>query len=143
MSKEAEKRWIDLVRFYFPDATYEEAQHILWMKTDFPVKGFDVVSRQLWERAVSHGIAREIAVKVDNEITALNHVHERAWKYRCEIAEMEAAHLRKELEKLRVTIAVNVRCPECGYALGENWRKEDDRIICDDCAGDDYFGLSV
>jgi len=43
------KTWIDLVRDYFPNASDEECDFILWEKTAFPMCGFDKVKEQLEE----------------------------------------------------------------------------------------------
>lgn len=39
--------WIELVKKYFPNASDEEADFILWEKTAFPMGGLKVVEEQL------------------------------------------------------------------------------------------------
>lgn len=41
--------WIDLVRKYFPNATDEEADFILWEKTCFPFGNVSQVEKQIKE----------------------------------------------------------------------------------------------
>jgi hypothetical protein len=39
--------WLDLVRKYFPDATDEEADYILWGQTAFPFAGGKHIEMQI------------------------------------------------------------------------------------------------
>lgn len=39
--------WLDLVRKYFPDATDEEADYILWEHTAFPFAGIEYIEMQI------------------------------------------------------------------------------------------------
>lgn len=43
--------YLELVRRYFPDATEQEADFLLWEKTCFPVCGSEEVEEQLCELA--------------------------------------------------------------------------------------------
>lgn len=40
--------WHDTVRYYFPNATDEECDYILWEETCFPLSGEETL-KQLWE----------------------------------------------------------------------------------------------
>jgi hypothetical protein len=50
--KETDLTWIDLVRKYFPDATVEQADFLLWEKTCFPVGSVQAVEEHLREAAL-------------------------------------------------------------------------------------------
>ena len=39
--------WLDLVRKYFPDATDQEADYILWEQTAFPFAGNEYIEMQI------------------------------------------------------------------------------------------------
>ena len=41
--------WIDLVRKYFPNASEEECDFILWNRTAFPMASAEAVEKQIKE----------------------------------------------------------------------------------------------
>jgi hypothetical protein len=44
--------WFDLIRIYFPNATDEYCDYILWEKTTFPLGSFENLERQIKEFAM-------------------------------------------------------------------------------------------
>jgi len=47
--------WYDLVRKYFPNASDELCEYILWERTCFPICGREKVEKQLRELAKEEG----------------------------------------------------------------------------------------